>query len=219
MVFIDALFAPMSVPLCLCTTTLYFVPLSLPPFIILKVRKEKYNMAKKKKASVFDLQPGLNKASEVTKIPPPVTITIGIIVGWLFWRLTSILQTCNEKGIEIIEGLQPQNLFYNSQFPPSIDKNSVLIGLVCGVIACLMVIVSNDKKKKTRRGAEHGSAKWFPKEASLAFRDPEFFYNTIFSENEMFSINDGISQRNRNVLMLGSPGTGKSRFVYKPSAT
>ena len=201
-------------PLCLCTTTLYLVPLvagstlSLPPFIISRIGKESYKMAKKKKkVSPFDLQPGLNKATEVTKIPPPVTITIGIIVGWLFWRLTSILQTCNEKGIEIIEGLQPQNIWYNSQFPPSIDKNSILIGLVCGVIACLMVIVSNDKKKKTRRGAEHGSAKWFPKEASLPFRDKEFFYNTIFSENEMFSINDGISQRNRNVLMLGSRAT------------
>lgn len=174
---------------------------------------------KKKKVSPFDLQPQLNKATEPNKIPPPITLTIGITVGWLAWRLTSIVQTCQKANINIMSGLQPQNIWYNSQFPPSIDKNSILIGLVCGVIACLMVIVSNDKKKKTRRGAEHGSAKWFPKEASLAFRDPEFFYNTIFSENEMFSINDGISQRNRNVLMLGSPGTGKSRFVYKPSAT
>ncbi len=172
---------------------------------------------KKKKPSPFDLQPELDKSRIPEKTSPPIIVSAGLVVGWLTWRLFTIIQVCQDKGLSVVENLLPENIWYNNTFPPSIDKESITAGIICGIITCLMLIVANDKKKKQRKGTEHGSAKYFSKDASKPFRDENYFNNLIFSENELFSINDGISQRNRNILMLGSPGTGKSRFVYKPN--
>lgn len=172
---------------------------------------------KKKKPSPFDLQPKLDKSRTPEKTSPPIIVSAGLVVGWLTWRLFTIIQVCQNEGLSVVENILPENIWYNNTFPPSIDKESITAGIICGIITCLMLVVANDKKKKQRKGTEHGSAKYFSKDASKPFRDENYFNNLIFSENELFSINDGVSQRNRNVLMLGSPGTGKSRFVYKPN--
>lgn len=173
-------------------------------------------MFKKKKPSPFDLQPQLNQSKQKKKIQPPIILSIAMVVGWLSYKVICIVNYCTLNNLSFINYLTPQELLWGS-IPLSLDKKAIMVAGICAFIAVMACVVSNDQKKKTRTGAEHGSAQFSPKDASLPFRDPNVLYNTIFSENELFSLNDAISQRNRNVLMLGSPGTGKSRFVYKPN--
>lgn len=173
-------------------------------------------MFKKKKPSPFDLQPQLNASRQKEKLPPPIILSIAMLVGWVSYKVICIVTYCTLNNLSFINYLTPQELLWGS-IPLSLDKKAIMVAGICAFIAVMACVVSNDQKKKTRTGAEHGSAQFSPKDASLPFRDPNILYNTIFSENELFSLNDAISQRNRNVLMLGSPGTGKSRFVYKPN--
>lgn len=173
-------------------------------------------MFKKKKPSPFDLQPQLNTSRQKEKLPPPIILSIAMLVGWVSYKVICIVNYCTLNNLSFINYLTPQELLWGS-IPLSLDKKAIMVAGICAFIAVMACVVSNDQKKKTRTGAEHGSAQFSPKDASLPFRDPNILYNTIFSENELFSLNDAISQRNRNVLMLGSPGTGKSRFVYKPN--
>lgn len=176
-------------------------------------------MSKKKKNQInpFELQPELNRSRKAEKIPAPLILSLGLIVSWVAFKTTCIVNYVQTQDKELFDYLNLSNIFYNPEIPIVLDQKTIIVSLIAGAIAVMMCIVSNDKKQKTRTGAEHGSAQFASKEASLPFRDPDIFYNTIFSENELFSINDSISKRNRNVLMLGSPGVGKSRFVYKPN--
>ena len=104
---------------------------------------------------------------------------------------------------------------------PSFHPLDLLVGLCCGAALRLAVYVKGKNAKKYRKGAEYGSARWGTREDIRPFADPIFENNVILTATESLTMNnrpkDPKTARNKNVLVIGGSGSGKTRFVLKPN--
>ena len=104
---------------------------------------------------------------------------------------------------------------------PSVHPLDLLVGLCCGAALRLAVYVKGKNAKKYRKGAEYGSARWGTKEDIRPFMDPIFENNVILTATEFLTMNnrpkDPKTARNKNFLIIGGSGSGKTRFVLKPN--
>ena len=92
-----------------------------------------------------------------------------------------------------------------------------------GVQTCaLPIYVKGKNAKKYRKGAEYGSARWGNAEDIKPYIDPDFQNNIILTQTERLTMNSRPKQpkyaRNKNVVVIGGSGSGKTRFFVKPSA-
>ncbi|GKH31066.1 hypothetical protein CE91St64_04730 [Faecalicatena contorta] len=105
---------------------------------------------------------------------------------------------------------------------PSIYPLDLLVGIVGAVVIRLIVYVKGKNAKKYRKGAEYGSARWGNAEDIKPYIDPEFQNNIILTQTERLTMNSRPKQpkyaRNKNVVVIGGSGSGKTRFFVKPSA-
>lgn len=105
---------------------------------------------------------------------------------------------------------------------PSFHPVDLLIGLSAGVLLKLAVYVKGKNRKKFRQGEEYGSARWGKPEDIKPYMDPEFSNNVILTQTEFLTMNSRPKQpkyaRNKNILVIGGSGSGKTRFFVKPSA-
>lgn len=97
----------------------------------------------------------------------------------------------------------------------------VLVGIVVGAILRLVVYLKGKNAKKYRHNIEYGSARWGKHEDIEPFVDPKFENNVLLSQTERITMNGRPSQpkyaRNKNVLVVGGSGSGKTRFFIKPN--
>ena len=104
---------------------------------------------------------------------------------------------------------------------PSFHPLDLLVGLCCGAALRLAVYIKGKNAKKYRKGAEYGSARWGTKEDIRPFMDPIFENNVILTATEFLTMNnrpkDPKTARNKNFLIIGGSGSGKTRFVLKPN--
>ena len=104
---------------------------------------------------------------------------------------------------------------------PSIYPLDLLVGIVGAVVIRLIVYVKGKNAKKYRKGAEYGSARWGNAEDIKPYIDPEFQNNIILTQTERLTMNSRPKQpkyaRNKNILVIGGSGSGKTRFFVKPS--
>ena len=104
---------------------------------------------------------------------------------------------------------------------PSFHPLDLLVGLCCGAALRLAVYIKGKNAKKYRKGAEYGSARWGTKEDIRPFMDPIFENNVILTATEFLTMNnrpkDTKTARNKNFLIIGGSGSGKTRFVLKPN--
>ena len=104
---------------------------------------------------------------------------------------------------------------------PSFHPLNLLVGLCCGAALRLAVYFKGKNAKKYRKGAEYGSARWGTKEDIRPFMDPIFENNVILTATEFLTMNnrpkDTKTARNKNFLIIGGSGSGKTRFVLKPN--
>ena len=104
---------------------------------------------------------------------------------------------------------------------PSIMPLDVLVGIVVGAILRLVVYLKGKNAKKYRHNIEYGSARWGKHEDIEPFVDPKFENNVLLSQTERITMNGRPSQpkyaRNKNVLVVGGSGSGKTRFFIKPN--
>ena len=104
---------------------------------------------------------------------------------------------------------------------PSLNSRDLLVGLAIGVGLRLAVYIKSKNAKKFRHGEEHGSARWGKHEDIEPFEDPVFANNVILSQTEKITMNsrppDPKYARNKNVLVIGGSGSGKTRFFIKPN--
>ncbi len=104
---------------------------------------------------------------------------------------------------------------------PSIYPLDLLVGIVGAVIIRLIVYVKGKNAKKYRKGAEYGSARWGNAEDIKPYIDPEFQNNIILTQTERLTMNSRPKQpkyaRNKNVVVIGGSGSGKTRFFVKPN--
>ena len=131
------------------------------------------------------------------------------------WRLTS----GNELGERILKF--GDGFLEAIRFPfPSFQLFDLLIGAAFAVIIRLIVYEKSKTAKKYRRNEEYGSARWGKAEDIAPYIDPDFRNNVILTQTERLTMNsrpkDPKTARNKNVLIVGGSGSGKTRFFIKP---
>jgi DNA invertase Pin-like site-specific DNA recombinase len=106
-------------------------------------------------------------------------------------------------------------------FWPSLHPLDLLVGLCCGVGLRLAVYLKSKNAKKYRHGLEYGSARWGTREDIAPYVDPVFQNNVILTKTESLTMNSRPkapkTARNKNVLVIGGSGSGKTRFWLKPN--
>ena len=104
---------------------------------------------------------------------------------------------------------------------PSFEPYDLLLGAACGVALRLAVYLKGKNAKKYRHGEEYGSARWGTREDIAPFVDPVFENNVILTQTESLMMSnrpkDPKNARNKNVLIVGGSGSGKTRFFLKPN--
>ena len=104
---------------------------------------------------------------------------------------------------------------------PSIHPADLLVGIAIGGILKLAVYMKSKNAKNFRHNIEYGSARWGTHEDIEPYMDEEFKNNVILSQTERITMNSRPQNpkyaRNKNVLVIGGSGSGKTRFFIKPN--
>ena len=145
-----------------------------------------------------------------------------LVLGLLFtklpeaWRYTSGADF-GEKILHLGEGFSQA-----FEVPlPSFYPTDLLIGLAIGGLLRLVIYIRSKNAKKYRKGVEYGSARWGNAKDIEPYVDPTFQNNVILTQTERLTMNnrpkDPKTARNKNVLIVGGSGSGKTRFWLKPN--
>ena len=104
---------------------------------------------------------------------------------------------------------------------PNLHPLDLLVGLCCGAGLRLAVYLRGKNAKKYRHGREYGSARWGSAKDIEPFQAPKFEDNILLTKTERLMMNsrpaDPKNARNKNVLIVGGSGSGKTRFWIKPN--
>jgi type IV secretion system protein VirD4 len=132
------------------------------------------------------------------------------------WRYT----TGFDLGQKILNLMNGFELAFNNPLP-SLHPKDLLFGIAVGVILRLIVYIKSKNAKKYRKGIEYGSARWGSSSDIDPFVDPVFQKNVILTQTESLTMSnrpkDPRNARNKNVLIVGGSGSGKTRFWLKPN--
>ena len=108
-----------------------------------------------------------------------------------------------------------------SSFVPSLHPADLLVGVLGAALIRLVVYVKGKNAKKYRRGVEYGSARWGSAVDIRPYIDPVLENNVLLTQTERLMMNSRPKQpkyaRNKNVLVVGGSGSGKTRFFVKPN--
>ena len=136
-------------------------------------------------------------------------------LGWA-WRMAA--------GADLSEKMQslmtvlPDAL---GRIIPSVHPLDLLVGLCCGAGLRLAVYLKGKNAKKYRHGSEYGSARWGSHTDIEPYTDPVFQNNVILTKTECLTMNsrpkDPKTARNKNVLIVGGSGSGKTRYFILPN--
>ena len=103
---------------------------------------------------------------------------------------------------------------------PSFHPLDLLVGVLTALLIRLIVYEKSKNAKKYRRNVEHGSARWGKADDIVPYIDLDFRNNVILTQTERLTMNnrpkDPKTARNKNVLVVGGSGSGKTRFFVKP---
>lgn len=104
---------------------------------------------------------------------------------------------------------------------PSLYYMDLLFGICFSLCIRLIIYVRSKNAKKYRPGAEYGSARWGTRKDIEPFIDPDFYQNIPLTQTERLTINSRPKipkyARNKNIIVIGGSGSGKTRFFIKPS--
>ena len=104
---------------------------------------------------------------------------------------------------------------------PSLHPADLFVGALCGLILRLAVYLRSKNAKKFRHNEEYGSARWGKYSDIEPFEDKVFSENVILSQTERITMNSRPKvpkyARNKNVLVVGGSGSGKTRYFIKPN--
>ncbi len=132
------------------------------------------------------------------------------------WRLATGYEVA-DKILNLMDGFE---LAFKNPMP-SLYPNDLLFGIAVGVILRLAVYLKGKNAKKYRKGIEYGSARWGKAEDIRPFVDPVFQNNVILTQTESLTMSNRPKNprdaRNKNVLIVGGSGSGKTRFWLKPN--
>ncbi len=132
------------------------------------------------------------------------------------WRV-SPGRDASAKMMEVMAGLE--GLFSNPL--PSFYPRDLLVGVCCGIALRLVVYFKSKNAKKFRKGVEYGSARWGNEKDIEPYMDSVFENNILLTQTERLMMSGRPKQpkyaRNKNILVIGGSGSGKTRFFVKPN--
>ena len=104
---------------------------------------------------------------------------------------------------------------------PSLFSHDVIAGVIAAIFITLALEMKKSSAKKFRKGIEYGSARWGTAADIKPFADPVFEKNVILTKTERLTMDNRpknpANARNKNVLVIGGSGSGKTRFYLKPN--
>ena len=119
---------------------------------------------------------------------------------------------------KIFQGILELNTM---SFIPSVYLMDILTGIVVAAIIKFIIYTKGKNAKKFRQGKEYGSARWGNKKDIEPYMDEKFQNNILLTQTERLTMNGRPSNpkyaRNKNVLVIGGSGSGKTRFFVKPN--
>lgn len=119
---------------------------------------------------------------------------------------------------KIFQGILELNTM---SFLPSIHPADILIGIGMAALIKFVVYTKGKNAKKFRQGKEYGSARWGTKKDIEPYMDEKFQNNILLTQTERLTMNGRPANpkyaRNKNVLVIGGSGSGKTRFYVKPN--
>ena len=132
------------------------------------------------------------------------------------WRLTPGMDFSG-KALHLMEGFAAA---FRSALP-SFHPIDLCVGVAAALLIRLIVYVKGKNAKKFRKNLEYGSARWGKPEDIAPYVDPKFENNVILTRTERLMMSnrpkDPKTARNKNVLVVGGSGSGKTRFFIKPN--
>ena len=154
------------------------------------------------------------KKMVILNIPYVIFFYLSEKVAWLYRHCI---------GDSIVKKLGVVFLNFNLAFQnpfPSFHIYDIAAGITCAVALKLFVYYKGKNAKKYRQGVEYGSARWGTAKDIEPFIDPVFEKNIILTQTERLTMNSRPKQpkyaRNKNVIVIGGSGSGKTRFYVKP---
>ena len=121
------------------------------------------------------------------------------------------------KALHLMEGFAAA--FHSAL--PSFHPIDLCVGVAAALLIRLIVYVKGKNAKKFRKNLEYGSARWGKPEDIAPYVDPKFENNVILTQTERLMMSnrpkDPKTARNKNVLVVGGSGSGKTRFFIKPN--
>ena len=145
-----------------------------------------------------------------------------VVIGLLATNLGEAWQLAvgKELGDKIVSLMDTLPAAFSNPLP-SLHPLDLLVGLCCGAGLRLAVYLRGKNAKKYRHGMEYGSARWGTPKDIEPFMAPKFADNIILTKTERLMMSnrppDPKNARNKNVLVVGGSGSGKTRFWLKPN--
>ena len=145
-----------------------------------------------------------------------------LLFVWLFMKVGEAFRLSpgadlSGKLLNIMQGITAA---FESPLP-SLNGQDFLIGVAGTVILRIAVYMKGKNAKKYRKGVEYGSARWGTAEDIKPYIDPVFDNNIPLTQTERLTMNSRPQSpkyaRNKNILVIGGSGSGKTRFFVKPS--
>ena len=144
-----------------------------------------------------------------------------LFIGWAFLKLgTAYRLAAGVNAVEKLLGLMQTIGVAFADFSPGLAPFDWLVGIVGAVAFRLLIYFKSKNAKKFRRDEEYGSARWGTEKDIKPFVDPKFENNIILTGTEKLTINtrpkNPANARNLNACVIGSSGSGKTRFWLTP---
>ncbi len=152
------------------------------------------------------------------------------LIRYLPYLLTALVATNIGEAWRIAEGADTSEKILGflavlgtafSSPLPSFHPFDLMIGVLCGGAFWLAVYLKGKNAKKYRHNQEYGSARWGNSKDIEPFIDPVFANNVILTQTERLMMGNRpknpANARNKNVLIIGGSGSGKTRFWLKPN--
>jgi len=158
-----------------------------------------------------------------TKIKKLIILNIPyLLLGLVFtkfaqgWRLAEGADA-SQKFLQFFNGL---SVAFQSPLP-SFHPVDLVFGLACGFVLRMAVYIKSKNARKFRKNQEYGSARWGTPSDIAPYIDPNFRNNVILTKTERLTMSSRPSNpayaRNKNVLVVGGSGSGKTRFFILPN--
>lgn len=159
---------------------------------------------------------GVNKKQLALKCAPYVIFGYVLNkVSWLYGQQAG--DNTLQKVLDTINGIG--GAFHNPL--PSFLLRDLLVGVGCGIGFRMVVYYKAKNAKKFRQGVEYGSARWGTAKDIEPYVDPVFENNVLLTATERLMMSGRPKQpkyaRNKNILVIGGSGSGKTRFFVKPN--